>query len=115
MALARSIVRRYHGEEAAKEAAEKFDREVRRKETPDSVPEVAVPPELLEGGKVWIARLIVHCGFAAGTSEARRLVSQGGVSIDGTIISDPAENIVPKPGALLKVGKRKYARIMTKS
>jgi len=111
MALARSLVRRYHGEQPAAEAAEKFDREVRRKELPEEIPEVRVPPELIEGGKIWIAKLIVHCGHAPSTSEARRLVSQGAVSLDGTPITDPSANITPAAGALLKVGKRKFARL----
>lgn len=111
MALARSLVRRYHGEQAAAEAADKFDREVRRKELPDQIPEVRVPPDMLENGKIWIAKLMVHCGHAAGTSEARRLVAQGAVSLDGATISDPTANITPTPGALLKVGKRKFARL----
>jgi len=111
MALARSLVRRYHGEQAATEAAEKFDREVRRKELPEEIPEVRIPPELIEDGKIWIAKLIVHCGHAPSTSEARRLVSQGAVSLDGTPVTDPSANITPTAGALLKVGKRKFARL----
>lgn len=111
LALAASIVERYHGARASAEAAEHFSRTVRRKELPGDIPEVVIPPDLLEDGKVWIARLITHCGFAAGTSEARRLVLQGGVSLDGRTVRDPGANIVPRAGAVLKVGKRRFARL----
>jgi tyrosyl-tRNA synthetase len=113
MALARNLVTRYHGAQAAEAAAERFDREVRRKELPEDIPEVTVPADLLQDGKVWIARLIVHCGFASSTSEARRLVAQGGVSLDGENIADAGANLSPKPGAVLRVGKRKFARLTT--
>ncbi len=111
LSLAASIVGRYHGERAAKEAAEHFDRTVRRRELPEDIPDVTVPDDLLEGGKVWIAKLMVHCGFAKSTSEARRLISQGAVSLNGETVADAGLNIVPEPGLLLKVGKRKFARL----
>ncbi len=113
LALACAIVERYHGADAAREAADRFDREVRHKETPADAPEVRVPPELLADGKVWIARLIVHCGMAASTSEAKRLIAQDAVSIDGQVVADPALEVAPHPGFLLKAGKRKFARVTT--
>ena len=111
LSLAASIVGRYHGENAAKEAADHFNRTVRRKELPEEIPEVGVPDDLLEDGKVWIAKLMVHCGFAKSTSEARRLIAQGAVSLDGETIADAGLNVAPEPGLLLKVGKRKFARL----
>ena len=113
LALACAIVERYHGADAAREAADRFDREVRRKEAPADAPEVRLPPELLANGKVWIARLIVHCGMAASTSEAKRLVEQGAVSMDGEVITDSGAEVAPYPGFLLKVGKRKFARVIS--
>ena len=113
MALARAIVTRYHNASAAEEAAARFDREVRQKELPQDIPEVSLPPDLLKDGKVWIARLVVHCGFAGGTSEARRLVAQGGVSIDGETVAAVDTEIEPRNGMILKVGKRKFAKVMS--
>ena len=112
MALASAVVRRYHGKAAAKEAAEGFDRQVRRKELPDDIPEVALPAELVEAGNVWIAKLIVSCGLAKSTSQAKHLVEQGGVTLDGEIVADPKAEVAPRNGMLLKVGKRKFARIV---
>ena len=111
LGLAFSLVKRYHGEAAATEAAARFDREVRKKEMPDAVPEVRIPADALQDGKVWIAKLIVVCGLADSTSQARRLVVQGAVSIDGEAVTDANLNLVPKPGSLLKAGKRKFAKI----
>jgi tyrosyl-tRNA synthetase len=111
LALAWAIVERYHGADAAREAADRFDREVRRKEAPSGAPEVRLPPELLSDGKIWIARLIVHCGMAASTSEAKRLVEQGAVSMDGKVITDSSHEFNGYPGFLLKVGKRKFVRV----
>ena len=112
MALASAIVRRYHGEAAAREAAEKFDREVRRKELPDDIAEVALPADLMASGKVWIAKLVVACGLAKSTSEAKRLVAHGGVSLDGQPVTDPKAEITPRSGMLLRVGKRRFARVV---
>jgi len=112
MALARAIVERYHGPAAAREAADRFDREVRRKETPDDIPEAHVAPELLKDGKIWIARLVLHCGLSKGTGEARRLVMQGGVALDGETLTEPSADVEIRSGMLLRVGKRKFARIV---
>jgi tyrosyl-tRNA synthetase len=112
LALANAIVERYHGADAAREAAARFDREVRHKEAPADAPEIRVPPELLADGKIWIARLIVHCGMAASTSEARRLIEQGAVSMDGQVVADSSAQVAPGAGFLLKVGKRKFARVV---
>ena len=114
MSLASTIVTRYHGAVAAKNGAEQFDREVRRKETPEDVPDVTLDANVLnEEGKVWIAKLIVHCGMAPSTSEARRLVKQGGVRLNGKVVTDPGADIGIESGTLIRVGKRKHARIIT--
>jgi len=114
LALAESIVKRYHGEPAARAAADFFDRTVRRKQIPDELPVVRLPADLVENGRVWIARLVTQCGFAASTSEARRLVAQGAVSLDGEAVTDPSANVVPRNGAVLKVGKRRFAKVVVR-
>jgi tyrosyl-tRNA synthetase len=87
------------------------DRIFRERELPAEVPEVKVPAADLKDGKIWIVKLIVLCGFAPSNAEARRLVVQGGVTIDDAKVSDSKLDVQVKEGMLLQVGKRKFARI----
>jgi len=108
--LARRIVADYHGETAATEAAAEFDRVFARKETPDEVREVRLPgsPQPL-----WVPKLLVDLGLAKSNGEARRLIQQGGVSVDGDRLSDPAGTLAAGAAAsyLIKVGKRHFVRV----
>jgi tyrosyl-tRNA synthetase len=104
--LARGIVELYHGAEAASAAGEHFTRVVRQREAPDEVPEVALPdddpvhtPALLSGA------------FGISTSEARRLISQGAVRINGDVVSELDVPRATLEGALIQAGKRRYARL----
>jgi tyrosyl-tRNA synthetase len=107
LALARLIVERSHGEEAAKAAEEHFSRVVRRGEAPEDVPELALDGD----DPVHLPKLIADGGLAASTSEARRLIAQGAVKLNGEPLSEldvPREALA---GALLQVGKRRFARL----
>jgi len=105
--LARFIVRRSHGDEAAAAAEAHFTRVVRRGEAPDDVPDLALP----QGDPVHLPALLVESLGVGSTSEARRLIQQGGVKLNG----EPAPGLdVPRSalaGALLQVGKRRFARL----
>jgi tyrosyl-tRNA synthetase len=105
--LARRITARWHGEEGAKAGEEHFTRVVRHHEAPDDVPDVALP----DGDPVHLPALLVEQLGVGSTSEARRLIQQGGVKVNGA----PAEGLdVPRSaraGALLQVGKRRFARL----
>ena len=105
--LARFIVARSWGEDAAREAEEHFTRVVRRHEAPDDVPEIALP----DGDPVHLPALLTSSLGVGSTSEARRLIQQGGVKVNG----EPAAGLdVPRgelAGALLQVGKRRFARL----
>jgi tyrosyl-tRNA synthetase len=105
--LARFIVRRSWGEQAAQEAEEHFTRVVRRHEAPADVPEIALP----EGDPVHLPTLLVDSLGVDSTSAARRLILQGGVKVNG----EPAAALdLPRDalaGALLQVGKRRFARL----
>jgi len=106
LALARFIVARSHGEEAAAAAEEHFARVVRRGEAPKEVPEHALPA----GDPVHLPAVLADA-FGLSTSEARRLIGQGGVKLDGVALSDldvPRERLV---GALLQAGKRRFVRL----
>ena len=104
--LARFVVRRAWGDEAAREAEEHFTRVVRRHETPEDVPEAALP----EGDPIHLPALLVDRLGVGSTSEARRLIAQGGVKVDG----DPVTDVdVPRgrlEGAVVQAGKRRFMR-----
>jgi tyrosyl-tRNA synthetase len=108
--LARSIVRMFHGENAAAEAERTFDAVVRRK-VPERVPEV----ELSGDGEVWIVDLITLAGFASTNGEARRFIRGGAVRLDGEVIGDETLSLEPGDviGKVLQVGKRRYARFVS--
>jgi tyrosyl-tRNA synthetase len=105
--LARFIVARSHGDEAARAAEAHFTRVVRRGEAPDDVPELALP----NGDPVHLPALLVESLGVSSTSEARRLIQQGGVKLNG----EPAPGLdvarSALAGALLQVGKRRFARL----
>jgi tyrosyl-tRNA synthetase len=105
--LARFVVRRSWGEEAARGAEEHFTRVVRRHEAPEEVPEVALP----DGDPVHLPALLVGSLGVESTSAARRLIEQGGVKVNGepaTALDLPREAL---SGALVQVGKRRFARL----
>jgi tyrosyl-tRNA synthetase len=111
--LAREIVDRYHGAGEGATAEERFDRVHRDREMPREVPERPIPPEAVEGGTVWLPRLLVALGRAGSNGEARRLVEQGGVRLDGEVVDDPSREIAPEElrGRVLQVGRRWFARL----
>jgi tyrosyl-tRNA synthetase len=109
--LAREIVAVYHGREAAIEAEEEFDTVFRDGGLPESIPDIVVSAEHLAEGKIWCPKLLVMAGLAGSNSEARRLIEQGAVTVDGERIQDSTEDLAVRSGMILKVGKRKFARI----
>ncbi|NLG86636.1 MAG: tyrosine--tRNA ligase [Firmicutes bacterium] len=113
MRLAREIVTLYHGQEAALEAEEAFKAVFQQGDIPDDVPEFSLAPELLdENGHIWIVRLLTSLELCASSSEARRLIRQGAVSIDNVKQKDPEALVKPHAGLLVRVGKRRFARLI---
>jgi tyrosyl-tRNA synthetase len=106
LALARFIVRRSHGEEAAERAEAHFTRVVREGEAPEDVQEVDVP----DGDPIHLPALLVELFRLPSTSEARRLIAQGGVRLEGTVVSDLDVPRASLEGALLQAGKRQFVR-----
>ncbi len=106
--LASAVVARFHGPEAAGRAAAHFRQVVQRKELPDEIPEtrLEVGPE----GNRGLLELLSGLGLAASNSEARRLVVQGAVQIDGRPIRDAGLRLAAG-SYLVKVGKRRFARL----
>jgi tyrosyl-tRNA synthetase len=102
--LARFIVRRSHGEEAARAAEEHFTRVVRKGQAPEDVPEVSLP----EADEIHLPAFLVQHMAVASTSEARRLIDQGGVRLDGEVWNDldvPREKL---SNTLVQAGKRRF-------
>jgi tyrosyl-tRNA synthetase len=111
-ALAKAIVSRYWPAEDAEAAAEAFRRVFSMRQEPTDLPEVRVPAAELTDGRIWIVRLVALAGFAASNGEARRLVKQGAVSIDGEKIEDETENVPVAGGETLRVGRRRFAKLV---
>jgi tyrosyl-tRNA synthetase len=106
LALAGGIVEKWHGVEAAARAQEHFARVVRRHEAPDDVPEAPLPDD----DPVHLPGVLVSVLGIGSTSEARRLIAQGGVKVDGEAVADldvPRDRLA---GATVQAGKRRFVR-----
>ncbi|MBU2493928.1 MAG: tyrosine--tRNA ligase [Bacteroidetes bacterium] len=108
-ALARKLVEMYHNADAAVNAEAEFDEIFINKGIPDDIPEFQINTSVKE---INIIDLIVDVKFAPSKGEARRLIQQGGVSIDGEKISDFSTNIKIDSHKILKVGKRKFIKLI---
>jgi tyrosyl-tRNA synthetase len=106
LALARWVVTRAHGVEAATAAEEHFTRVVREGQAPAEVPEVSLPPE----DPVHLPS-VLSSWFAFSTSEARRLIAQGGVKVGGEAVSELDVPRASLSGALVQAGKRRFVRV----
>jgi tyrosyl-tRNA synthetase len=107
-ALARALVAEYHGEESARVAEEHFDRLFVRHDPPAEIPDVTVTPEGDAAPLTWVLRA---AGLVSSTSEGRRLVEQGGVSVDGERVTDLDRALSVGSAVVIQVGKRRFARV----
>jgi tyrosyl-tRNA synthetase len=106
--FASEIVARFHGPEAARKALEDFEQRFREGALPEDMPEVTVKaPE----GAILIAHLLKQAGLTPSTSEAQRMIEQGGVRLDGERVADKGLKIQAGRSVVAQVGKRKFARI----
>ncbi|MCM8746666.1 tyrosine--tRNA ligase [Thermomicrobium sp. CFH 73360] len=106
--LATIIVSDLHSPEAAARARDYFHRVHRLRELPEELPEIAVPT------RARVIDYIVRAGFARTNNEARRLVLQGGVRLDGQRVDDPEAVLELREPIVLQVGKRRFARLVPK-
>jgi tyrosyl-tRNA synthetase len=111
--MARTIVDLYHGPGAGEAAEAAFDRVFKEHDLPEDMPEVTLPADVVVDGRVWLPKALVAAGLAASNGEARRAIEQGGVRLDGAVVSDPATEVDPEAlvGSVLQVGRRRFARI----
>jgi tyrosyl-tRNA synthetase len=108
--LAKRIITDFHSADEARRAEEEFNRVFKRKEMPENIEERAVA-----FGPWELKQLLVEIGLASSKAEARRLIEQGGVSVDGERCDPKINQILPlnpdKPGYDIKVGKRRFLRV----
>lgn len=112
--LAQNIVASYYDETAAKEAEEAFDRLFKKHDIPEDVPEFSADLTPNDEGKVYVAKLIHEAGLTNSVGDARRMIDQGGVKINGEALSAKKYNVEPSAleGAVIQVGKRKFVRLV---
>ena len=113
-ALARNIVAAYHSEEEAVEAEAAFDRQFKQHEIPENIAEFAADLTPNDEGKVYVAKILADAGLCQSAGEARRMIDQGGVKVNGEALAAKEYNVAPEKleGAVLQVGKRKFAKLV---
>ena len=115
--LGRTVVDLYHGAGSGAAAEAEFDRVFREHAVPADVPDVAVDPSELRGGRVRVARLLALAfpGAVPSNKEGRRKIEQGGVRLDGEVVDDPDRELSADEldGCLLQLGRRNWARLRT--
>jgi tyrosyl-tRNA synthetase len=111
--LAREVVDLYHGEGSGAAAEERFDLVHRDREIPEDVDEATIPPETVRDGRVWVPRLLVALGLADSNAEAKRLIEQGGVRIDGEPLADAGADVPLEAlaGRTVQVGRSRFVRL----
>ena len=113
-ALARDLVTTYHSAEAAVAAEAEFDQVHKNRELPTDIDEVPVEISLNDEGLVYLPGVLVAAGLAKSAGQARRDIDGGGVKLDGAAVAPKTYNVEPsalKPGTVLQVGKRHFARL----
>jgi tyrosyl-tRNA synthetase len=105
--LAFEITASLHGQAAADEARTYFESTFQRRETPDEMPEFALPSE---DDEARLHRVVVAAGLAASAGEVRRLVSQGAVSVNGDAVDDFSRRL--EPGDEIRVGRHRFLRVV---
>ncbi len=108
LGLARALVERFAGAEAAREAADHFRNVIQGKQTPKDLEEVRC--ETGPEGEIGLLELLERLELVSSRSEGRRLVGQGAVRVDGEVVADPTLRL-PAGCFLLKVGKRRFAQV----
>lgn len=113
--LAQNIVAAYYDAAAAQEAEAAFDKQFKKHEIPDDVAEFAADLTPNDEGLVYLAKLISDAGLTNSTGDARRMIDQGGVKVNGEAIPTKTYNVAPEmlKDAVVQVGKRKFVRITT--
>lgn len=106
--LAMEIVARYHSEEAAKKAAEEFEKVFARGGVPEDIPKVETTEE-----KIWLPRFLKEQGLVKSTSEGKRLVAQGAIQLNGEKVRTE-EISLPSGEHVFRIGKKRFLKVIKK-
>jgi len=112
--LARNIVKLYHSQSAAIIVEEEFEKVFKNKLYPEEIKELILKKDDLEEGKIWLVKLVVLSGVVGNKSEARRIVEQGGVRINGEKVNDPNFDLTVEEGMILKIGRLNFIKLIIK-
>ncbi len=111
--LAKRIVTKFHGAEAATTAEAEFDRIFRDRDLPAELPIYRLDPAELKDGRIWIVKLLYLSGLVKSKAEAQRMVKQGAVEWDQERILEPDHDVIlTAEGSVLQVGKRRFIKIV---
>jgi tyrosyl-tRNA synthetase len=106
--LAQELVARFHNQQAAVDALADFEARFQKNAIPDDIAEITVA---IEGDSAGIANVLKEAQLVASTSEAFRMIQQGGVKADGEKVEDKGFALAKGTTVVLQVGKRKFARV----
>ena len=106
--LARELTARFYGDEDSARAEESFEQVFKHRGLPENIPELILKAA---DGEIWLPKLLVEAGLTRSTSESRRMIKQQAVSLNSEKISDTEFSVQPEEEVLIKVGKRRFARI----
>ncbi len=112
--LASILVETYCSKDEAIKAASNFEKVFKEKEIPEEIKEYAISKGEFKEGRIWIVKLLTLTGLASSNSEARRLISQGGLKIDGNRFLDAEAEISIFNGMVLQAGKRNFIKLRLK-
>jgi tyrosyl-tRNA synthetase len=104
--LGKMIVSQFYDEKTAESAAAEFDKVFAQGQLPEEIPEFILPSEPLS-----VKQLLLTCKLVETGGEAKRMIKQSAASIDGEKLTDPNAEVVPKEGSVVRVGRRKFARL----
>jgi tyrosyl-tRNA synthetase len=110
--VARAVVELYKGRSASRSAEASFDRQFKELKAPETVAEGHVPPDAVDGDRVYLPRVLAELGLASSRTDARRLIAQGAVKVNGepTALEEwPLEDL---SGAIVQVGRRRFVRLV---
>ena len=110
--VAARIVSIYHGPEAARSAEEAFDRQFKQNQAPEEVPVAEIPADAVDGDVVYLPRVLAELGLASSRADARRLLGQGAVRVNGDQVTSEEFPLDALKDALLQVGKRRFVRLV---